>query len=56
MTGKQPGRRAGARPARKPLLVLFFFLLLWLAGIAAGEPQRVLEQAIRICFSCIGIG
>lgn len=41
---------------RKPLLVLLAFLLLWLAGIAGGEPQRVLEQAIRICFSCIGIG
>ncbi len=44
------------RPARKPLLVLLVFLLLWLIGIAGGEPQRVLEQAIRICFSCIGIG
>ncbi len=44
-------------PARKaPLLVLTFFLVLWLLGIASGEPQRVLEQACQVCLSCIGIG
>jgi hypothetical protein len=39
-----------------PLVVSLFFLLLWLAGIATGEPGRVLEQAWQVCLSCIGIG
>jgi hypothetical protein len=44
-------------PVRKaPLLVLTFFLVLWLIGVATGEPQRVLEQAWQVCLSCIGIG
>ena len=41
---------------RSSLVVLAVFGLLFLAGISAGEPQRVLDQAIRICLSCIGIG
>ena len=54
------------RPVRKkkraysirkaPLVVSLFFLVLLLAGIASGEPNRVLEQAKQICLSCIGIG
>lgn len=44
-------------PVRKaPLAVLTFFVILWLIGIATGEPQRVLEQAWQVCLSCIGIG
>jgi hypothetical protein len=43
-------------PRRAPMLLLVFFLLLFLAGIALGEPTRVLEQAWSICLSCIGIG
>jgi hypothetical protein len=39
-----------------PFVVLSFFLALWFIGIAADEPGRVLEQAVRICLSCIGIG
>lgn len=47
----------GKRPARTaPFLTIMFFLLLWMAGVATGEPGRVLEQAVRICLSCIGIG
>jgi len=38
------------------MIVLAFFAALFLAGISAGEPERVLDQAIRICLSCIGIG
>lgn len=41
---------------RVPFFLLAFFLLLFLAGIALGEPTRVLEQAWTICLSCIGIG
>jgi len=36
--------------------VLLFFLVLWLIGLALGEPTRVLEQAKSICLECIGIG
>lgn len=44
-------------PLRKaPYFVLSFFLLLWIAGVISGEPERVLEQALQICLSCIGIG
>jgi hypothetical protein len=39
-----------------PFIVISFFLIIWFIGIAAGEPVRVVEQAIRICLSCIGIG
>ncbi len=44
-------------PVRKaPFVVILIALLIGLAGIATGEPQRVLEQGIRVCLSCIGIG
>jgi len=43
-------------PRRAPFVLLAFFLILFLAGIALGEPTRVLEQAWSICLSCIGIG
>lgn len=56
-----PTRRKKSRrpttPLRKtPFLVILAFMLLGLAGITLGEPQRVLEQAIQVCLSCIGIG
>ena len=41
---------------RGPIFVIGFFLLLWFAGISMGEPVRVLEQAVQVCLSCIGIG
>jgi len=45
------------RPLRKPpFVVIPAFLLLWLIGVATGEPARVLEQAVQVCLSCIGIG
>jgi len=45
------------RPRRKaPFVVISAFLLLWLIGVATGEPGRVLEQAVQVCLSCIGIG
>jgi hypothetical protein len=43
--------------ARKaPLILIGLFILLFIVGIAVGEPTRVLEQAKSICLSCIGIG
>jgi len=45
------------RPLRKPpFAVITVFLLLWMIGVATGEPARVLEQAVQVCLSCIGIG
>jgi len=41
---------------KEPIFILSFFLLIWFVGISLGEPVRVLEQAIRVCLSCIGIG
>jgi len=52
---RKTGRQFSELP-KLPLAVSLFFLLLWLAGIATGEPRRVLEQAWQVCLSCIGIG
>ncbi|GAB4339143.1 MAG: hypothetical protein Kow0089_11740 [Desulfobulbaceae bacterium] len=41
---------------KTPLVLIAIFLAMFLAGIATGEPTRVLEQAWSICLSCIGIG
>lgn len=39
-----------------PFILLTIYVLLWIAGVATGEPARVLEQASQVCLSCIGIG
>lgn len=39
-----------------PFVLLTLSVLLWIAGVATGEPARVLEQASQVCLSCIGIG
>lgn len=44
------------RVRKDSIIVILFFLVIWFIGIATGEPVRVLEQAVRICLSCIGIG
>lgn len=52
-------KTAGKRPSfirKGPIATLSFFILIWLIGMNSGEPRRVLEQAIQICLSCIGIG
>ncbi len=64
--GKATGTGAGTRstrvPAQKarvrlaPFLVILFFVALFSIGVALEEPGRVLEQAVSICLSCIGIG
>jgi hypothetical protein len=42
---------------RKLSLLLFaIFLLIMVAGLGLGEYTYVLEKAISICLSCIGIG
>ncbi len=44
------------RVRKGPIVVVMVFLLLWFAGIALGEPSRVLELAAQVCLSCIGLG
>lgn len=41
---------------KAPFVVILASVALLAAGIIAGEPSRVLEQAWQICLSCIGIG
>lgn len=41
---------------KAPFFVIFFFVICMCVGIAADEPARVFEQAVRVCLSCIGIG
>ena len=41
---------------KKFILVFAFFVILMAAGLALGEYARVLEKAVTICLSCIGIG
>lgn len=50
------GQRRRNPVRRAPFVVISAFLLLWLVGVASGEPGRVLEQAVQVCLSCIGIG
>lgn len=42
--------------SRLTILSYLFFLSLFVFGVNADEPKRVLEQAWNICLDCIGIG
>jgi len=42
--------------SKRTLFSIILFLSLFLFGINANEPGRVLEQAKNICLDCIGIG
>lgn len=53
---RSPGPSKKRQRRIAPLVVIGFFLLLLLIGIAVDEPTRVLEQARAICLGCIGIG
>jgi len=39
-----------------PFITILIFLVVGIVGIMTGETGRVLEQAIQVCLSCIGIG
>jgi hypothetical protein len=56
MAKKKPPKKSRHTLRKTPFLVLLLFVFLFLAGIAADEPLRVLEQARQVCLSCIGIG
>lgn len=54
MTAEKRRREHQLRKA--PFFAIGVSLALLLGGIATGEPARILEQAVRVCLSCIGIG
>jgi hypothetical protein len=39
-----------------PLFLFGLFIVLMIVGLSLGEYPSVLEKAISICLSCIGIG
>ena len=39
-----------------PFITILVFLIMGIFGIMTGEINRVLEQAVQVCLSCIGIG
>jgi hypothetical protein len=39
-----------------PFVLMLAFLALALAGINLAEPEAVLDKAITVCLSCMGIG
>lgn len=39
-----------------PIILFVLFVVLMIAGLSLGEYVYVLEKAITICLSCIGIG
>ena len=41
---------------RAPFVLILFFLILMMAGICLGEPDRVLQLSTQVCLACIGIG
>ena len=41
---------------RLPLVLFGLFVVLMIVGLSLGEYAYVLEKAISICLSCIGIG
>ena len=39
-----------------PFITILVFLIIGIFGIMTGEVGRVLQQAVQVCLSCIGIG
>ena len=54
MAEKREENTKGIRIA--PFVTILFFLVMGMIGIMTGEVGRVLEQAVQVCLSCIGIG
>jgi hypothetical protein len=44
------------RVRKAPFITILIFLIMGIVGIMTGEVSRVLEQAVQVCLSCIGIG
>ena len=57
MTEKTGRKNHNVNKIRKaPFIVILVFLVIGTIGVATGEAGRVLEQALQVCLSCIGIG
>jgi hypothetical protein len=54
MVKKREENTRGIRIA--PFVIILIFLVVGMIGIMTGEVGRVLEQAVQVCLSCIGIG
>jgi hypothetical protein len=54
MVKKREENTRGIRIA--PFVTILIFLVVGMIGIMTGEVGRVLEQAVQVCLSCIGIG
>ena len=54
MAAKKKTRPKRVRKA--PFIIILVFLIMGIVGIMTGEVSRVLEQAVQVCLSCIGIG
>jgi hypothetical protein len=54
MTAKKTNKEKKVRIA--PFITMLVFLIMGIFGIMTGEINRVLEQAVQVCLSCIGIG
>jgi len=39
-----------------PAVILLAGIIMMFFGIWRGEPQIILQKAIRVCLECIGIG
>ena len=44
------------RVSLAPFITILIFLIMGIVGIMTGGVNRVLEQAVQVCLSCIGIG
>jgi hypothetical protein len=44
------------RKRKLPWILLALFAAIMIAGLGLGEYRYVLEKAVSICLSCIGIG
>jgi len=54
MTAARENKSKRVRVA--PFIIILIFLIMGIVGIMTGEVNRVLEQAVQVCLSCIGIG
>jgi hypothetical protein len=54
MTDTKKKKKPKIRKA--PFIIILIFLIIGTIGVATGETGRVLEQAVQVCLSCIGIG
>jgi len=50
------GGKSRKRVRLAPFVTILVFLVAGIFGVMSGEVGRVLEQAVQVCLSCIGIG